>query len=51
MNPTILSYVVLMLYNLQQNPWGTIQTMPLTALPESLVSKAMIRFNLPAVAA
>jgi hypothetical protein len=51
MNPTVLSYVVLMLYNLRQNPWGTIQTMLLTTLPKSLVSKAMILFNLPTVAA
>ena len=51
MNPTVLNYLVLMLYNLHQNPLGTIQTILLTALPEWLVSKAMIRFNLPTVAA
>jgi hypothetical protein len=51
MNPTVLSYVVLMLYNLQQNPWGTILTMLLTALPQSLASRAMTRVSLPTVAA
>ncbi len=47
MNPTILNYVVLMLNNLHQNPWGTILTMLLTARPQS--SKAMVRVNLPTV--
>jgi len=51
MNPTALNYLVLMLDNLHQNPRDTIQTMLLTALPEWLVSKAMIRFNLPTVSA
>ena len=51
MNPTVLNYVALMLYNLQQNPWNTILTMLLTALPGSLASKAMTRVNLPTVAA
>jgi hypothetical protein len=50
-NPTVLSYVVSMFYNLQQNPRGTILTMLLTALPQSLPSKAMTRVNLPAVGA
>jgi hypothetical protein len=49
MNPTILNYLVLMLYNLLQNPSGTILTMLSTALPQSLVSKAIIRVNCPTV--
>lgn len=51
MNPTILNYMALMLYNLQQNPWSTILTMLLAVVPQSLVSKAMIRVNLPTVGA
>jgi hypothetical protein len=49
MNPTVLSHVVLMLYNLRQNPRGTILTMLLTALPQLLDSKAMTRVNWPTV--
>ncbi len=51
MNSTILNYAVLILYNLQQNPRGAILTMFLTALPQSLISKAMIRVNCPTVRA
>ena len=49
MNPTVLNYAV-MLFNFQQNPRFTILTMFLTALPESLASKAMTGVNLPTVA-
>jgi hypothetical protein len=45
MKPTILNYVVLMLSKLPQNPGGTILTMLLIALSQSVVSKAMILVN------
>jgi len=51
MNPTVLNYVALMLFNLRPNPRLTILTMLLTALPQSLVSKAMTRVNWPTVGA
>ena len=50
MNPTVLNYVALMLFNLQQNPRFIILTMLLSALPHSLASRAMTRDNLPTVA-
>jgi hypothetical protein len=37
MNSTVLGYVVMMLYNLQQNPRGAILTMLLAARPQSSI--------------
>jgi hypothetical protein len=44
MNPRVLNYVAMMLYNLQQNPRFTILTMLLTALPQSLESDGSRQF-------
>jgi hypothetical protein len=41
MNLTILNYLVLMLYNLRQNPWSAILTTLLTAFPQSWFPKPL----------
>ncbi|MGO8804961.1 hypothetical protein [Candidatus Binatus sp.] len=41
MNPTVLNYVALMLYNLRQNPRGTILTLLSIALAQLSVLKAI----------